>query len=253
MGTDTAIEWCDHTWNPWRGCDKVSEGCRFCYMFRDQLRYGRDPSVVVRAADPTYYAPLRKWREPARVFTCSWSDFFHVDADPWRAEAWDIIRQTPHLTYQILTKRHGRIARCLPPDWGAGYPNVWLGVSVEDQKRADERIPVLLQTPARVRFLSCEPLLGPVDLGLLGTTPKTWGYGYRAVYDLLHWVIVGGESGPGHRPIELDWVRNLRDECQANRTAFFFKQFGGLTPKAGGRLLDGREWSEFPDRVAVPA
>jgi protein gp37 len=164
MGEKTEIAWTEKTYNPWQGCTKMSPGCAHCYMFRDKRRYGQDPLVVVRSKDPTFYAPLR-WREPALVFTCSWSDFFHAAADEWRDDAWDVIRRTPHLTYQILTKRQDRILQCLPPDWGpVGWPNVWLGVSVENQHFADIRIPALLQVPARVRFLSCEPLLGPVDL-----------------------------------------------------------------------------------------
>src|SRR4051794_20471332 len=127
MGRHSAIEWTDATYNPWRGCDKVSPGCAHCYMFREQRRYGRDPSVVVRAKDPTFYAPLR-WQEPALVFTCSWSDWFHEAADSWREDAWDVLRQTPHLTYQILTKRPERITELLPEDWGDGWSNVWLGV-----------------------------------------------------------------------------------------------------------------------------
>lgn len=141
MAERSIIEWTDATWNPWRGCDKVSPGCAHCYMFRDQERYGRDPSTVVRAADPTFYAPVRKpsWERQrasaivARgrhlVFTCSWSDWFHPDADEWRDEAWSIIRDTPASTYQILTKRPERMADHLPDDWGEGYPNVWVLLS----------------------------------------------------------------------------------------------------------------------------
>lgn len=131
MGKHTGIAWAECTWNPWRGCTKISAGCDHCYMYRDQARYGQDPRVVTRSKT-TFRDPFR-WKTPKRIFTCSWSDFFHGSADPWRDQAWDIIRQTPHHTYLILTKRPGRIPRHLPSDWGDGWPHVWLGVSVESQ------------------------------------------------------------------------------------------------------------------------
>lgn len=287
MGEQTEISWTDATWNPWRGCTKVSEGCDYCYMFRDQTRYGRTPEVVLRAAPATFNAPL-KWERkrdprtnggvtpdaPHRVFTCSWSDFFHPDADVWRPEAWQIIRDTPHLTYQILTKRPNRIRYSLPADWGDGYPNVWLGTSVE-RDGLGYRAMQLGRVPARVRFLSCEPLLGPL-------TSLSWWLGKGRI----KWVIVGGESGgpaeralvehcPARHPVNetdnlmqnliravcpecsgtgwrpkpdaLEWVRTIRDYCEALDVAFFFKQWGGPRPTSGGDLLDGRQWHEFPD------
>lgn len=248
MGTTTGIRWTDHTWNPWRGCHKVTPGCDHCYMFRDQTRYGNDPNVVARTAPATFNQPPTKWREPAKVFTCSWSDFFIKEADPWRAEAWDIIRRTPHLTYQILTKRVGRVHRCLPPDWGDGYPNVWLGVSIESNRQAF-RAAQLRMTPAVVHFVSAEPLLGPLtEVGLTD----------------IEWVITGGESGgpPERRLVEqvdgrwtpkpeaLRWVRGIRDRCADINVAFFHKQWGGPHPDSSGYLLDGREWSEFPQVTA---
>src|SRR3990167_1919352 len=185
MSEHTGIEWTDRTWNPWMGCERVSPGCDHCYMFSEQKRHGRDPSVVVRSKT-TFDAPL-KWKAPNDgtgnlVFTCSWSDWFHKDADPWRDEAWDIIRRTPHLTYQILTKRPSRIARHLPTDWDNGYPNVWLGTSVESQEWL-MRIRVLNDVPARIHFVSAEPLLGSLAL--------------RDTATMIQWLIVGGESGPG--------------------------------------------------------
>ena len=231
MGDTTAIGWTNATWNPWQGCTKVSEGCDNCYMFRDKTRYGQNPKIVVRSKT-TFKAPL-KWKEPALVFTCSWSDWFHKTADPWRDEAWQIVKDTPHLTYQILTKRPGRIARHLPTDWGDGYPNVWLGVSVEAEQTA-HRIAVLRDTPARVRFLSAEPLIGPLDLD-------------RRLNG-IHWVIVGGESGPACRPMDLAWARNIREECKAQGAAFFLKQLGG-NPDARAHykaVLDGQTYTEFP-------
>ncbi len=163
------IEWTDHSWNPWYGCHKVSQGCAHCYMFREQQRFGRDPGIVQRSRT-TFRAPL-SWARAARrrqarqcVFTCSWSDFFIEDADAWRAEAWEIIRQTPELIYLILTKRPERIAGCLPEDWGLGWEHVWLGVSVEDQAAADRRVPLLLEIQSQGRFVSAERLLGKIDL-----------------------------------------------------------------------------------------
>lgn len=234
MSATTAIEWTNATWNPWRGCTKVSPGCDHCYMFREQHRYGNDPSVVVRSKS-TFDAP-RRWAAGRRIFTCSWSDWFHPAADAWRAEAWEIIRATPQHTYQILTKRPNRIARHLPDDWGAGYPNVWLGVSVEHQDRIF-RLERLATIPAVVRFVSAEPLLGPVDLAL-------WRGGR-----IVDWVIAGGESGPTHRPMELDWARSLRDQCVEHRIPFLLKQLGGWPNKRGGdqALLDGLRWVEFPN------
>ncbi len=167
MGENSAIEWTTHTWNPWQGCRKVSAGCAHCFMFREKRQYGQDPERIVRSQSATFRRPLY-WHEhrptPAYVFTCSWSDFFIEAADPWRSDAWDVIRQTPRLTYQILTKRPENIAARLPADWGAGWPNVWLGVTAENQQAADERIPVLLRTPAAIRFVSCEPLLSCINL-----------------------------------------------------------------------------------------
>lgn len=251
MGETTVIEWSDATWNPWRGCDKVSPGCAECYMFRDQRRYGKDPSVVVRAAESTFYAPLRakKWQAPRKVFTCSWSDWFHEDADGWRDDAWDVIRQTPQHTYQVLTKRPERIADHLPADWGDGWPNVWLGVTIENE-RFVHRADILHEVPAAVRFISAEPLLGP--LHALDPTG-------------IDWLITGGESGgrPGRMLVErregawvpkaqaLDWVRDLRAACHFSGTAFLHKQWGGPTPKSGGRELDGRTWDEMPDAPAL--
>jgi protein gp37 len=145
MGETTGIAWADRTWNPWHGCLKVSPGCKLCYMYREKKQYGQNPMLVQRSKTK-FNEPL-KWNS-GRVFTCSWSDFFIEEADAWRPEAWEIIRKTPQLTYQILTKRPERIAAHLPADWGDGYSNVWLGVSVESQKYANERIPLLLKTPA---------------------------------------------------------------------------------------------------------
>lgn len=236
MGERSAIEWTDATWNPWHGCTKVSPGCKHCYMYREKKQYGQDPTKVVRSKT-TFGAPLR-WKEPRRIFTCSWSDFFHEAADPWRDEAWEVIRQTPQHTYLILTKRpelaYSRLA------WSSwrDYPeNVWIGTSVETQEYA-WRIERLLKLPAARYFLSAEPLLGPL------TIENVW-IGENAKLD---WVIVGGESGPKARPMDLAWARVLRNECNNFGIPFFLKQLGGVSDKRGheAAVLDGRRWTEVP-------
>lgn len=264
MGEQTGIAWTDHTWNPWHGCTKVSPGCKFCYMYREKARYGQDPSLVVRSRT-TFRAPL-KWTAPGRVFTCSWSDFFIAEADAWRDDAWKIIAQTPHLTYQILTKRPERIAGRLP--WtDTPWPNVWLGVSVENQDAADERIAQLLATPAAVRFLSIEPLIGPVNLERVPFRPGH-GHNGNALYigdeggvdfswtvrNLLHWVIIGGESGSQARPSDVDWVRAIVEQCRLADVPCFVKQLGAhfLEVPPGRRApgeLQGTKWRRnFRDR-----
>lgn len=238
MSDRTGIEWTEKTWNPWHGCTKVSAGRDLCYMFREKRQYGQDPELVVRSKTK-FRDPLR-WADPALVFTCSWSDWFHKDADPWRDEAWAIIKQTPHLTYQILTKRSGRIARHLPADWGEGYPNVWLGVSVEHQDTAF-RASQLANIPARVRFVSAEPLIGPVWLSKAGGD-----HGYVDVLDDIHWVIVGGESGgPDRREMKTEWASDLVADCIAHDVAVFVKQLGGPVNNKRGEMAD------FPPELRV--
>lgn len=235
MSETTAISWTDATWNPWYGCTKVSPGCAHCYMFREQRQYGRDPEVVTRSKTK-FNDPLR-WEEPRLIFTCSWSDFFHEAADEWRDEAWEIIRQTPQHTYQVLTKRPERILSHLPKGWP--FPNVWMGVSAENQRWHDARWGILREIPAAVRFLSCEPLLAPIDF-----QSEWWERLDEFVWP--DWVIVGGESGPKRRPMDLGWARSIRDQCVTAGIPFHFKQVGGLRPAAGGRELDGRTWDEMP-------
>lgn len=184
MARQTAVEWTDATWNPWMGCEKVSPGCAHCYMYREQRQYGHDPSVV-RRSKTRFHEPLR-WDQPRMVFTCSWSDWLHPGADEWRDEAWAIIRATPHLTYQILTKRLEHIPERLPADWGSGYENVWLGVSIENS-RFTWRADALREVSAAVRFVSAEPLIG----SLFETR------GRRRAIDLsdIDWLIVGESPG----------------------------------------------------------
>jgi protein gp37 len=250
MGDRTGIEWTDKTWNPWRGCTRVSPGCAQCYMFREQERYGRDPAVVTRAAFSTFTVP-RRWNKLGlryRVFTCSWSDFFHEAADEWRHEAWRIIRETPNLTYQILTKRPERIADHLPEDWGAGYHNVWLGVSGETLTHAIDRGAILSEVPARVHFLSAEPWLENTTTpdGMIPTYKKNLAWSTVPMFD---WVIIGGESGPHAREMDMESARQLRDACVLQGIPFFLKQLGG--PVGAKRdhekaVLDGRTWKEMP-------
>lgn len=229
MASKSSIEWTEATWNPWHGCKKVSLGCKNCYMYRDKKRYGQNPKLITRSKS-TFNDPL-KWMESKIIFTCSWSDFFIEEADDWRQEAWDIIRKTPQHTYQILTKRPERIIDQLPEDWGDGWNRVWLGVSVENMDYTF-RIDQLRETSAKVKFLSLEPLLGPlVDLDLRN----------------IDWVIVGGESGPKARKLEEQWVLEIRQQCQSEGIPFFFKQWGGVNKKRNGRLLEGKVWNEIPD------
>jgi protein gp37 len=239
----TGIEWTEATWNPVTGCDRVSAGCDNCYalMLAKRLKamgatkYQHDghpvtsgPGFAVTVHPDTLTVPLR-WRAPRTVFVNSMSDLFHarIPVDFVR-QVFEVMAATPRHTYQILTKRAVRAAR-LAPD--LPWPrNVWIGVSVENADQA-RRVGHLRRVPAALRFLSCEPLLGPLDaLDLSG----------------VDWLIVGGESGPHARPTHPDWPRQLRDRSVAAGVPFFFKQWGGRTPKAGGRLLDGRTWDQRP-------
>jgi len=243
MRAASSIEWTETTWNPVTGCDRVSAGCDHCYALTlakrlqamGSPRYTNDgdprtsgPGFAVTLHPDLLDAP-RAWRRPRTVFVNSMSDLFHAKVPlDFIQSVFDTMAATPQHTYQVLTKRASRLARLAPKlPWPE---NVWMGVSVENGD-ALRRIDFLRQVPAAVRFLSCEPLLGPLDdLNLDGVS----------------WVIVGGESGPQYRPIDLSWVTGVRDKCLAADVPFFFKQWGGRTPKAAGRLLDGRVWNEMP-------
>lgn len=329
----TKIEWAEESWNPTTGCDRVSPGCDNCYALTlakrlkamGQARYQADgdprtsgPGFALTTHADTLDLPFT-WRKPRRVFVNSMSDLFHDAVPDWFiANVFAVMACAPQHTFQLLTKRHGRmrsllnspefhrlIAHVSPmyagsnPDLAQDYvtttwplPNVWLGVSVEDQKRADLRIPALLETPAAVRWLSMEPLLGPVNLDGWLTVPCTAcaGIGEQwvsasvstpchcagGVERAIDWVVVGGESGPSARPMAPDWPRSLRDQCVAAGIPYFFKQHGEWAPavdldpelreraqerligqeyicrvgkKRAGRLLDGREWNEYPAPV----
>jgi protein gp37 len=254
----TAIEWTDRVWNPTTGCDRVSPGCDNCYALTmakrlkgmGSAKYQNDgdpktsgPGFGIAMHQASLAEPL-KWRKPQRIFVNSMSDLFHAGVDDiFLGLVWQVMAECPQHTFQILTKRPARMRSFLRPF--EPLPNVWLGVSAEDQTRADLRIPKLLDTPAAVRFISAEPLLGPISL------TRWLNGGFGTVAPDLHWVIAGGESGAHARPVQADWLRDLRDECTAADVAFLFKQWGGQTPKANGRELDGRTWDEYPEVVSA--
>jgi len=241
---NTKIQWTDATVNFWTGCRKVSEGCKFCYMYRDKERYGQNPTKVLRTQANTFNQAL-KWKEPKRIFTCSWSDFFIADADPWRQEAWDIIRKTPQHSWQILTKRPERIMDCLPPDWGKGWENVWLGTSIESQKYMN-RAHILAGVPAKIRFISAEPLLEEIDLTK-----------HYALMEYFHWCIIGGESGNDkgkylYRKCEVEWIEKIIADLKGTNVEVFVKQMGTYIPKEIG-LKDrhGGNWDEWPVNLRI--
>jgi protein gp37 len=237
----SAIEWTDATWNPVSGCTKVSPGCDHCYAetfaerFRGVSGHPYEQGFDLRLWPERLALPLR-WRRPRRVFVNSMSDLFHKDVpSAFIAQVWATMAATPQHIYQVLSKRPGRMASILAQVCPEPLGNVWLGTSIE-LDRLTWRADVLRGVPASVRFLSLEPLLGPLP---------------NLELDGIGWVIVGGESGPHHRPIHSEWVCDLRDRCVDQGVAFFFKQWGGRTPKAGGRLLDGRTWNQLPTRAPV--
>lgn len=261
MAENSKIEWTDHTFNPWVGCTKVSPGCDNCYAEFWAKRTGNpDLWSGKRRRTKTWNDPVRWNREAEgtrkRVFCASLADVFDNEApEEWRWDLFNLIRNTPNLDWLLLTKRIGNVHKFLPEDWGNGYQNVWLGATIVNQDEADRDIPKLLNVPARVRFLSMEPLLGPVDLlnlsyggwpmdCLNGTTQNTMSNNFPI--QRIDWVIVGGESGGKARPTKEEWALHLRDQCVSAGVAFHFKQWGGTNKKQAGRLLDGRTWDQFP-------
>jgi len=242
VGDLTEIAWTDSTFNPWWGCAKVSPGCANCYAEAFDKRTGGDywgVGKMPRIMGASNWNKPLKWQREAertgirrKVFCGSMCDWAAIEGpDTERARLWDLIRQTPMLDWQLLTKRADRISDLLPSDWGTGYPNVWLGVSVENWNHGVSRIDILRKIPATVRYLSCEPLLG--DLGPIDLT----GIG---------WVIVGGESGPNARPMYRSWVLELMMQCDHQGVPFFFKQWGGCSKDKGGSRLLGREFKAWP-------
>lgn len=253
MAQSSGIEWTDVTWNPVTGCTRVSAGCDNCYaatlanrLLKDTYLARlpvvdsditrRDP-FAVRLWPERLEQPL-KWSDPSMVFVNSMSDVFHADIpEDFVRHAFEVMLTADWHTFQVLTKRPGRAIRFMDRhadlvEGGVLPPHIWIGASVENQE-VDHRVRQLRQVPAAVRFLSCEPLIGPLDLDLSG----------------IHWVIVGGESGPVRRPMKEEWVLAVRDQCRAAGVPFFFKQWGGRTPKAGGRELEGELWDQMPARA----
>lgn len=296
MSTNSTIEWTDATWSPATGCDRVSDGCDHCYAMTlarrlkamGSAKYQKDgdprtsgPGFGVSMHPSALHLPLM-WKKPRRIFVNSMSDLFHKEvSDSFIAQVFAVMAQAPQHQFQILTKRHARMRSLVgdlldggqklieaAPDEATAQvlydapwplPNVLLGVSVENQQWADIRIPALMETAAATRFLSCEPLLGPVDLSRwlgieYGETAEIWMPEMFATLNDrvgpaggLHWVITGAESGRGARPMDLGWVRTLRDQCEAAGTAFFFKQALAGGKKVPTPELDGRTWTQMPE------
>jgi protein gp37 len=282
MGENSKIEWTDHTFNPWRGCTKVSEGCRWCYGERQAHR---NPELLgywgmlagrVMASEKLWNDPIR-WDRKAqdegvrrRVFCGSMCDVFEdrPETREPRHRLLDVIQSTPSLDWLLLTKRPTFMSEWIPTvssDFAGRYPNVWLGVSVEDQRMADHRIPLLLKSPARVRFLSVEPLLEPVDLKLAAACDRRCSeYTYAEcpgtngpciVQRLVDWVIVGGESGPNARPCDLAWVRSIVQQCRAAGVPVFVKQLGSRPVEDGRSVpltsLKGGKLPEWPEDLRI--
>jgi len=234
MAVNSSIEWTESTWNPVVGCTKISLGCRNCYAERmaKRLQAMGQPNYLhgfrLSMHDKSLNLPL-KWKSPQIIFVNSMSDLFHKDVSVrFIRKVFRVMNDSPRHRYQVLTKRAERLCELAPRlEWSE---NIWMGVTVEESQYR-ERIDCLRNTGARIKFLSLEPLLGPLpQLDLRG----------------IDWIIAGGESGPGARPMEKSWVLDIRDQCQRENIPFFFKQWGGVRKKKAGRLLEGRIWSEMP-------
>lgn len=242
MAEKSSIEWTDATWNPVTGCTKISPGCDHCYAerfaerWRDTAGHPFENGFDLTLRPDRIDQPL-KWRKPRMIFVNSMSDLFHKKIPTGFVDrVFDSMEQANWHTFQVLTKRSSIMRNYLNSRYkDKDIPNhMWFGVSIEDGQRKS-RIKHLQDSISKVRFLSIEPLIGSIgEIDLSG----------------IHWVIVGGESGPGFRPVQIEWIREIREQCITQNTPFFFKQWGGIRPKTGGRLLDGREWSELPeDRI----
>jgi protein gp37 len=244
MSLGTTIEWTDATWNPVRGCSKVSPGCKHCYAerfaerFRGVAGHPFEQGFDIRMVPEKLADPLR-WKTPKKIFVNSMSDLFHESVpDSFILQIAEVMREADWHIFQILTKRQERMSRLLsgPLSAFAAQPHIWWGVSVEDRKHGLPRLDALKNTAIAVRFLSIEPLLediGKIDL-----------HG-------ISWVIVGGESGPGARPMKPEWVRSIRSQCSRDKVPFFFKQWGGARKSVLGRSLDGRIYNAFPDHDLI--
>lgn len=239
MSEKSSIEWTDATWNPVRGCTKISPGCKHCYAktfaerFRGVPGHPYERGFDIRTVPDKLHEPLR-WKRPRKIFVNSMSDLFHPEVpDEYIVSVAQVMVEASWHTYQVLTKRADRLESLINTKlkFAAQHSHIWWGVSVEDKKHGIPRIQHLRSANAAVRFLSVEPLLE--DLGELNLHK-------------IAWVIVGGESGAGARPIEANWVRSIRKQCRASKVSFFFKQWGGVRKSEAGRLLDGRTYDELP-------
>lgn len=253
MAEKSKIQWTDATWNIARGCTKVDADCKFCYMYRDANRFKFEAREIIRTKT-VFKMPL-KLKTPTKIFTSSLTDVFHEEIDSFRNEMWDIIRKCPQHTFQILTKRPERIPFCLPPDWGDGWDNVWLGTSLGSD-HGIQRALALSNVNAKVRFISVEPLYGEVNLGrAVKNFEKTQES--LNILPFFDWVIVGGESGNEngkyrYRPCELSWIEKIVSDCKAQGIPVFVKQLGthlskkmGLSDRHGGKI------DEFPEHLKI--
>lgn len=255
MGEHTGISWCDHTFNPWMGCTKVSAGCTNCYAERENKLFQwvdawGDKGHRKKTSADNWKNPV-KWATKAhnegkhhKVFCASLADVFEDRPEliPWRSELFELIENTPDLDWLLLTKRPENIRPMFYRQWGSYEEdiicpdNIWMGVTTENQEMFDKRIPILLDTPTATKFISVEPMLGPINI-------------LDPVIERIDWVICGGESGPNARPIEREWIYGLQEQCDWSNTPFFFKQMGGnhkIDGHWGGDLLDGAQYHEFP-------
>jgi len=263
MGQTSNIEWTYATWNIARGCTKVNEDCKYCYMYRDSMNGTRYNPKAVTRTKTVFNMPLRL-KTPSLIFTSSLTDFFHPEIDSYRAEAWDIIRRCPQHTFQILTKRPDRIPFCLPGDWGRGYPNVWMGASIGSQesiKLAEQ----LLYIPAAKYFLSLEPLHGEINLRMMGLLFRNWRKNKLLFGRYIDWVIVGGESGHEsriingketqkyrYRPCKLEWIEQIIQQCKETNTPVFVKQLGTyLAKELGLKDRHGKNMEEWPAHLRI--
>lgn len=276
MGANSNIEWTHHTFNPWIGCVKVSPACKNCYAETYDQRWNEGahwgPNTPRRRTTKANWKKPIAWNKQCaaqgirqRVFCASLADVFedHPDLQPMREDLWKLIEATPHLDWLLLTKRPENVNTMFPP---LLPDNVWIGTTVENQEQANKRIPELIKIPAAVRFLSCEPLLGPVDINaktVFGNDVQRTQSFLNGSNPYIDWVIAGGESGPNARPSHLDWILSLRDQCMAAEIPFFFKQWGEWRPvkwgyhpapggmekvgkKKAGNLLDGKPYLNIP-------